>query len=122
MAFIKIVKTKDAIPNVDPKKHIGKKVRVSYGTSKRDSFGKIAKYNWTPVFGGEYVIKLEGIIKICKDCHDKIHGGFSSRLNLKYGFTRQPAPVSDCTDSKKYPWNFAKYLCVDGNLYPLYSV
>jgi len=60
MAYIKIVKTKDAIPNVDPKKHIGKKVRVSYGTSKRDSFGKIAKYNWTPVFGGEYVIKIDG--------------------------------------------------------------
>ena len=58
MAYIRLIKSKDSIPNVDPKKHIGKKVRVSYGTAQKEDFGKITNYEWTPVFGGEYTITL----------------------------------------------------------------
>lgn len=70
-------------------------------------------------YGNYYIIKLEGVIKICKDCHQKIHGGFSTRMNMGYGFVRQPVPVSDALSAKKYPWNLATFLCVDGQLYPL---
>lgn len=66
-----------------------------------------------------YVIKLEGIMNICNKCHQKIHGGFSTRLNMGYGFVRDPVPVSDSLNSRKYPWNEAIYLLVEDSLYSL---
>lgn len=72
-------------------------------------------YKWK----GAYVIKLEYILKLCSKCHKKVHGGFSSKLGMKYGFLPEVIPVSDATDSKKYPWNKAKFLLVDNNLYKL---
>lgn len=65
-----------------------------------------------------YVIRLDGIQYLCPTCHQKIHGGFSNRMNMKYGFVNDPVPVSDVMSSK-YPWNFAKYMWVDDKLYLL---
>lgn len=72
-------------------------------------------YRW----GNQYIIKLEGIMKICHDCHQKIHGGFSIRTDLNYGFVRNPVPVSDALNFKKYPWNEAKFILIEGLLYLL---
>ena len=68
-------------------------------------------------YGNDYVIKLEGIMWLCHTCHGKIHGGFST--NMRYGTMANPVPVSDAMNTKKYPWNEAKYLLVDRKLYPL---
>ena len=65
-----------------------------------------------------YVIKLEGIDFLCSTCHQKIHGGFSNRMNMRYGFMNTPAPISDAM-STKYPWNFAKYIWIEDSLYLL---
>lgn len=58
-------------------------------------------------------------MNLCHNCHEKIHGGFSTRNNMKYGYVGDPVPVSDSMDVKKYPWNKAEYIWVEGGLYPL---
>lgn len=70
-------------------------------------------------YGNQYIIRLEGIMRICSSCHKKIHGGFSSRLNMRYGAISQPVPVSDALNPKKYPWNEAKLILIENNLYLL---
>ena len=72
-------------------------------------------YQW----GNIYVVKLEGIMNLCHNCHGKIHGGFSTRNNMKYGYVNDPVPVSDSMDTKKYPWNKAEYIWVEGSMYIL---
>ena len=72
-------------------------------------------YKWN----NEYLIKLEYILKLCSKCHKKVHGGFSSKLGLRYGFLPGLAPISDATDTKKYPWNKAKFILVGDDIYLL---
>ena len=64
---------------------------------------------------GEYIIKLEGVMKICTSCHRSIHSGFSVRLGMKYGSIPEISPSS--TSMVRGPWDKAKYLLVDKNLY-----
>lgn len=66
-----------------------------------------------------YLIKFEGVMKICKNCHCQVHGGFSNHLALRYGQIKEPAPVSDALDSKKYPWNNAAGILIEGWVYKL---
>ena len=86
---------------------------LSQGTLERHEVYGL--YKWRD----NYIIKLEYIIKLCSKCHKKIHGGFSSRLGLKYGFIPELAPMSDSMDSNKYPWNKAKYILIEDSLYLL---
>lgn len=83
------------------------------GTLERHEVYGLYKWN------NEYLIKLEYIIKLCSKCHKKIHGGFSMKLGMKYGYLPEPAPVSDAMDSKKYPWNKAKFILVGDDIYLL---
>lgn len=68
----------------------------------------------TTDFSG-YVIKLENVIKLCSKCHRSIHSGFSLRLGMRYGNIPEINPSS--TALMKGPWDKAKYLLVDKNLY-----
>lgn len=63
----------------------------------------------------EYVIKLESIMKLCTRCHRAIHRGFATRLGMRYGNIPELAPSSQAL--LRGPWDKAKYLLVDKNLY-----
>lgn len=63
----------------------------------------------------EYLIKLESVMKICSKCHKAIHNGFSTKLGVKYGFLPEQTPKSGALS--KGPWERAKYILVDNNLY-----
>ena len=65
-----------------------------------------------------YVIRLEGILNLCKSCHLRVHQGFAEKRLSKYGPTL-PSPYSDALDPKKYPWEKASLLLIDKEFYPL---
>jgi hypothetical protein len=64
-----------------------------------------------------YVIKLEGVMKLCSSCHKSIHYGFSFRLGMKSGFIPLQSPESPAL--KIGPWSKAKFILVGNQLFSL---
>ena len=58
----------------------------------------------------EYLIKLEGVMKVCSSCHKVIHTGFSTRLGMRYGSIPVEAPTSKALLTG--PWSKCKFLMV----------
>lgn len=85
------------------------------GTGSLERHEVYGLYKWN----GEYCIKLEYVLKLCSSCHKKIHGGFSEKLSMRYGYIPMPIPKSDCMNTKKYPWNKAKFILIGQDIYLL---
>lgn len=108
-----------------PRKILGKKWFDNYTKNlpkicnNCGSFIKIERHEYYSLYKYKniYIIKLEGVLPLCSDCHKKVHGGFSTHLGMKTGYLSEPAPCS--TNNKSSLWNRAKYLWIEDKLYPL---
>ena len=83
------------------------------------SFSKIERHEYYSLYRYKniYIIKLEGVLPLCSDCHKKVHGGFSTHLGMKTGYLPEITPFS--SNNRNSLWNKAKYLLVDYIFYPL---
>lgn len=92
-----------------------------YGQNICESCGKIVKSIERHELYGLYqlddilLIKYEGLMFLCKDCHSIVHADFT---NKRLGYVKSVYPISTkMRDTLK--WNLAEYILIGTELYSL---